>query len=196
MVTLEDKKRFASMFIEPEHWLVKASACFSCARQTRTMYEASCHRALANGGFHLGQSIGPVYLMLCGNGLEALLKALIVHREGSRLLENGILTKRSGARIFTHDLTKLAEMVGDPVTDSEHHMLASLSEFIIWAGRYPFPKDAESMLASAKTTGVPGKWPWDWSGMSSRHKDLTDLISKLCAQFPSKWNVQARLALF
>jgi len=91
-------------------------------------------------GFSMYAASTEVYKMLCGMALELAFKAVIV--------SNG----KSPPEI--HNLTRLASLarVGR-LTAREKGVLALLTEYIIWDGRYPVPKkpeflDKQSDLAS------------------------------------------------
>lgn len=84
------------------------------------------------------------FLMLCGLGLENLLKALLVQREFKR--NNGSAEVGDPAvlprNLDGHNLVSLAERAGFMCADSERALLTRLSECIQWSGRYPVPKKA------------------------------------------------------
>lgn len=77
-------------------------------------------------GFDMGIACWPVYQMLFGMALELLFKAISV--------ASGEEPEHS------HKLNDLAARTGIDFSDSEHNMLALLTESILWAGRYPVPK--------------------------------------------------------
>ena len=77
-------------------------------------------------GFSFTVACWPVYQMLCGMALELLLKAVLVAR--------GIEPRA------THDLVVLCEDAGISLTDTQTGLMNILSEAIVWAGRYPVPK--------------------------------------------------------
>ena len=78
--------------------------------------------------------------MLCGMSLELLFKAIVVAKDGEP-------DKNS------HDLPALAKSAGVPVTDKQAGLLKLLSQYVIWAGRYPVPKskDKYDKLASIES---------------------------------------------
>ncbi len=74
------------------------------------------------------------YKMLVGMSLELLLKA---HCVGQKI-ENPRIEK-------THNLTELAGIAGIKFEKSDNKILEVLSEYIVWDGRYPAPKDPAKM---------------------------------------------------
>jgi hypothetical protein len=81
---------------------------------------------------------GPFYL-LAGLAIENFLKALIVldkQKRGEPLTDRDKLTLVDGK----HDLVSLNGIAGVDVGEIERAMLARLSQFVLWRGRYPVPK--------------------------------------------------------
>ncbi len=71
------------------------------------------------------------YKMLFGMSLEALFKA------------HCIAQKIDDPRIHkSHQLTEIASIAGINLDKSENKILDILSEYIIWDGRYPVPKNS------------------------------------------------------
>ena len=91
-----------------------------------------------------------IYRMLMGLSLECLLKGILVTR-GERVLNNG-----SMAREFaTHELKALAHKVDSSAfafTANELTILANTEPYILWAGKYPFPKRPEELLAKTHSS--------------------------------------------
>ena len=81
--------------------------------------------------YSMKAAVGPVYRMLCGMALELLYKAIVVAKGG--VVET------------SHDLAALAANAGVEVSENERGLLSILSESVIWAGRYPVPKDPKYM---------------------------------------------------
>jgi hypothetical protein len=73
-----------------------------------------------------------VYRMLCGMALELAYKAIAV-AQGKQLLH-------------VHNLVQLAEHAGVPLLKAKDiRLLHLLTECILWDGRYPVPKSADSL---------------------------------------------------
>jgi hypothetical protein len=78
-------------------------------------------------GFSLGVACRPVYHMLCGLALEVGAKSVAASR---------------GATIPTsHDLNSLVGLIGLTITVRERALLKYYSASVVWAGRYPTPRD-------------------------------------------------------
>lgn len=70
-----------------------------------------------------------VYYMLCGLALEVIMK--------------GIIASRGEAPPTKHDLNVLADHTKVKRNKEERLLLHFLTESVLWAGRYPIPKDAD-----------------------------------------------------
>ncbi|WP_147407601.1 hypothetical protein [Pseudooceanicola algae] len=80
-------------------------------------------------------------LLLYGLGLENILKGLLIS-EDPMLLQGGKLSKN----LQVHDLAKLAERLKFIQFDkSEIQLLELLSDVVPYHGRYPVPREAESI---------------------------------------------------
>lgn len=82
----------------------------------------------------------PIALMLGGYAVETLLKMVIV---GDYCCANGLTYNALRADDFLptiHDLKKLAEKAALRIRKSDYELLAKLSKYPLWAGRYPIPK--------------------------------------------------------
>jgi hypothetical protein len=75
---------------------------------------------------------GP-FAMLAGMAIENMLKGLILQRTA----RDARLELMSKKKLITHDLVTLATRAGVELADFEQELLARLSRFIVWAGRYP-----------------------------------------------------------
>lgn len=70
-----------------------------------------------------------VYKMLMGMAFESLIKA--------------VLTQRNISFQYIHNLRRLAQQADIKLSEEEFNLLDILSEYILWAGKYPVPKDYE-----------------------------------------------------
>lgn len=77
--------------------------------------------------------VGSVALMCGGFAIEMALKALIFARN----------MDTQGKSLFTHDLVTLIEKAEVQVSVQEIDLLARLTIFTKWGGRYPTPKNVE-----------------------------------------------------
>jgi hypothetical protein len=116
------------------YWYNKASDLHGAAGALWSSMLRPDGDAVAEGlgfpqGFKFGIACHPVYHMLCGMALELLLKAILVARgEEPKAI---------------HNLVALTESAGIPLTNTQAGLLRILSESIIWAGRYPVPKQEQ-----------------------------------------------------
>jgi hypothetical protein len=77
--------------------------------------------------------------MLGALAIEDLLKAIRVP------MVTALFDKRGAFTLDTHDVLKLAEDAGIPLSKEEHYLLERLKQFLTWAGRYPIPVFSEEM---------------------------------------------------
>jgi hypothetical protein len=81
-------------------------------------------------------------MILRGFAVECLLKGLWV-KHGNAIATQG---KYIGVqRVKDHDLVGLANVVRQPLTSDQRHVLELLSVYITTVGRYPIPKHAEQL---------------------------------------------------
>ncbi len=96
-----------------------------------------------------------VGLMLVGYSLEVALKAML-------LVTMGVAGYSEVEKTFHHHkLTRLAELVPD-LSEKDQAILECLTEFVIWAGRYPDPgrnrlEDLEKIFALSEKHQVAGR---------------------------------------
>jgi len=82
-------------------------------------------------------SLMPVYRMMMGMSLENLLKGILAEQGLPVLDKKGRLSKDYG----THNLATLAgKVTALTFTNEELQVLAALSEYIKWAGKFPLPR--------------------------------------------------------
>lgn len=80
----------------------------------------------------------PIYRMLMGFSLENLIKGILV-AEGHPCMADG-------TRLH-HDLTQYADLIkGVVLTETDKNVLADLQHYVLWAGRYPRPRQAARMI--------------------------------------------------
>ncbi len=126
----------ADLLSKPQYWMNKAEALRVSAGAV--WY---CRQAMPDGEFseklgtepavNMAGDTWQVYRMLCGMSLELAYKASLV-AIGKKLKT-------------THNLVWLAEQVCFNLSPKEQGLLALLSECVIWEGRYPAPKNEQSL---------------------------------------------------
>lgn len=117
------------------------------------------------------ESAGPATL-LYGLAFENIIKALIVKREGP-MIEQGKLVKQWPRH---HKLVNLASRAEIVLTDAQRDLLARLTAFVEWSGRYPIPLSRDEM--PLKQEGVSSAWfplpvqPHEWGAVGDFYQTL------------------------
>ena len=99
----------------------------------------------------LMDSLVPVQAMLLGLALECLLKGMYIKRhrvwedpdKAHAIAKNGAYIGVTGAG--DHELLQLADAAGVTLTNEERSALTRLTNFVLYAGRYPIPVRVEQM---------------------------------------------------
>lgn len=115
-------KHFEKMQKDHAYWLNKSADLFVTAK---TLFDAMDSRSQLEVN-----CLSPAY-MITGMAFEMLFKSVIV--------------KKSEKPKTTHVLRVLAQDAGYKPDKSEIELLELLTEYIIWDGRYPTPKDQEHL---------------------------------------------------
>ena len=128
----------------PGSWLLEAMALKVAAERVDWLFKPVTEEEQT-------ASLMTIYRFLMGLSFENLLKG-ILHTQGHKVTENGRFTK-----LFSkHDLVYLISKV-DPsrlsITKEETDILADLTPYVIWAGRYPFPKHQSDIIALLHGSG-------------------------------------------
>lgn len=90
-------------------------------------------------------SMSPIAYMLAGFAIENVLKGLIIQQinaEPSTIDGDVRLRKLT----TTHDLTQLAKDAGIDPEDAVAELLSTLTEFLVWVGRYPRPRKLKDYM--------------------------------------------------
>ena len=82
----------------------------------------------------------PTFLLLYGFAIENVSKGLLVAKDAS-VVESVIKWKVKGGG---HDLRELYTATGLLVATDEQELLDALTQAVLWAGRYPVPKNHEN----------------------------------------------------
>ena len=92
----------------------------------------------------------PVFKMLMGLSFENLLKGMIVANRGaagaSGKIDKDITTHKIG------NLIPLLNRSQVPLSREEEDLLTGLEGYVVWAGRYPFPKSPNELFQMANTS--------------------------------------------
>lgn len=138
-----DLKRAAEIiFTEHE----KGMAAFKSGKKTSQMFKQL--------------SLALPYILLAGFALEILVKGIYVAKDKT-IVKNGKLMKwpKTG-----HDIKELIKLVNKKLnkekqiklSEDEENLVQRLSVSIVWAGRYPIPKDSKDRVPSK--SGYPLTW--------------------------------------
>jgi len=79
----------------------------------------------------------PVYMFLAGASLESLVKAILIGRDMGYVKATQVKST-----LATHNLRHLLNLARFDLTTDQEDLVDRLSEWIMWAGRYPVPKNA------------------------------------------------------
>lgn len=116
----------------PNHWYNKAADLRAAAGAIWHAMETDVEGKVAQSlglprGYSMGIACWHVYHMLCGLALEVIMKAIMAQR---------------GLKVpATHNLSNLAGMLKIKLSSHERNLLKFYSSTLIWAGRYPTPKE-------------------------------------------------------
>jgi hypothetical protein len=91
-------------------------------------------------------AVAPVYMMIAGLSLEALVKGILVAREPTRISAGADGHKLDIAwKAPEHLSLDLMRAAGYQTTAEEKSLIERLAMFVRWAGRYPTPKLAAEL---------------------------------------------------
>lgn len=121
----------------PRSWILMAE---SLKRAADILWE-KCEQDFKNRqtlkvGDECQPYVGHIAMMLYGLCIENHVKSILVSR-------NRILDEKGRLKEKTHDLLKLLEKGGVNLDNDEKYLIERLEQFVIWAGRYPIPLEAE-----------------------------------------------------
>ena len=146
---------FPTVFAETQH-LRRTTWPIAWAAKTASLnrsFEALKQVALADyaaveSDAECGEpSITPTVLMLGGLAIENLLKGLIAKADK-------ISQEKGKPKFKEHGLVALAATAGVTLSDDELVLLQRLTEFVLWAGRYPASQKADVLrIHTRKTAG-------------------------------------------
>jgi hypothetical protein len=119
----------------------------------RDLFEAATaiKAAVQDFGDGFMHSIAAVQAMLLGMALECLLKGMYIKRhrvwqepnKEHALVKDGSLVRPQG--VGDHQLLQWAEAAGVTLSQGERTVLNRLTDFVLFAGRYPIPIRVENM---------------------------------------------------
>ena len=86
-----------------------------------------------------------VSIMLAGLAIENLVKGVIAK-------EKGFLNTRGEIKAPRHNLIKLFQTISFSLSPDEIKVLSVVTQYVMWAGRYPIPKKADQLPQSGLLT--------------------------------------------
>lgn len=137
------EEQFTVRALTPTIWVLEARRLKLAADLLFNTYHSDLEK-LAEGASPLDlenlELAGPATL-LYGFALENALKAIAIQQDGEAI-QNGRLRKWPGSG---HDLIQIAKLSNQQLSEDETDILNRLSQFSIWAGRYPLPRTPDEM---------------------------------------------------
>jgi len=126
----------------PVNWLISAEDLKACAALVGQRFVDYFARRLPPGTSENTEgvpaaSFGPVFQMLAGYSIEALVKGICVAREPDVIVEGKL-----PEWLTTHNLEALLLRANVQLDDADQRFLRRLHVSVVWSGRYPVPKSA------------------------------------------------------
>ncbi len=123
----------------------------------------------------------PVYLYLVGTAMEDLLKAIYVMQNTDSIYSECDPEIVQDITSWGHKLVPLATVgLHLQLNESEEHLLRTLQEFVLWAGKYPGPKTPEQSADFARGTNHPNPFSEaERANYSKDEKSIHDLYKRL-----------------
>jgi hypothetical protein len=143
----DDQKKDFDMFGNlSKAWEVNGNELLRCAKiienKDREDQESDPYRTMISGSI----------LMLFGLAIECYLKGIYV-KQGNKLAENGKLVKIPETNM--HDLLGIANKVNISFSKAEKDILNHLKKNVLYAGRYPIPKNYTQNKSKYSKGGIP-----------------------------------------
>ena len=171
---------FANKISTPESWIeVSKTLIYSmqCMRGPLIDFWKSFLNLQVGESFPLNKRIHGVYLMLGAYAAENLLKAMLLKQHVELGNKNIIAIPK---QIKSHRLLDLAAAADVELTTHGSELLARLSEYAIWAGRYPTPtKQQELMPREISTDRLATLTFWRSSDIRSIDEFISHLMQRL-----------------
>jgi hypothetical protein len=124
------------------HWMEWSYWIFVLEDAARMIGEQAHHHVEQDGQVVM-PSVLAVRAMLLGYAIECAMKCYWI-KQGNKIVENGKFVGVRGAGA-DHNLVQLGTIVGYKPTQRDSDVLARLSKFIRFAGRYPIAKHPDDM---------------------------------------------------
>ena len=122
------------------------------------------------------------YMMLTGFAFENLIKGIDIAANPQRVANRKLNTK--GWQRGGHSLSEYASTV--KLSPEKTHLLRRLEEFIVWAGRYNIPRDADTYIESFLPENLKTLYSTDFALVD-------ELFGELTAALVAVWRVNGAL---
>jgi hypothetical protein len=127
-------------------WLQKAQALYDSAKAVQNAFWPKTRKhhdqKAAVSDFHKG----PVYMLLAGSAIEAILKGIWLGQNPS------LVTEQELPKDFTkHDLESLYDKTGLIKNSRQNDLLKRLTNYVTTFGKYPITKTKYDMVNKLKT---------------------------------------------
>jgi hypothetical protein len=134
---------------EYREWQRMAEALKSAAKAVADAWAQRRQERVESGLFDLADFADEplVAMLLAGLALENLAKGLVIRREGLSGRGLGSLDKHETLSYLTRAKVRLS--------NSERKLVRRLEAYVLWAGRYPVPKNRAVDMSSGIGLGLP-----------------------------------------
>jgi hypothetical protein len=143
--------RWEHLARSPGQWLVSAEDLKACAEIIGQRFVEYLMKPMSPEDFESSEgvqaiSFGPIFQMLAGYSIEALVKGICVAREPNAV-RGGKLPKW----LTTHRLGPLLRRANVEVAAHDERFLRRLERSVLWAGRYPVDKTVSGVHKQSST---------------------------------------------
>jgi hypothetical protein len=170
---------------DAQQWLEQAKKLKLVADLVRVQIPQAFHRT---GPLTEAQRIQQLalfegYMMLCGMAFEVLIKGIEIAGNPTRVANNKL--NMGGWKRGGHGLSDYAQRA--KLSEEKTHLLRRMEENVVWAGRYPIPREANSYINSRTPQNLQSlRYPVDF--------ELEDeLFDELSEALVAVWSVNGAL---
>jgi hypothetical protein len=145
---------FHDSVLTPQSWVDAAADLAKALIYLRPPVIEFCKAAISSDAQRLPveKGVHGSYLMIAAYALENMFKAMLT----SKATETESPTPQALLKeLKTHDLSKLAAAAGVILTEQGSDLLARLTYFAVWAGRYPAPLATAALKPQSVSGGAP-----------------------------------------
>jgi hypothetical protein len=140
----------------PGSWLISADDLRACAELVGQHFVSYFAKRLPPGTSETTEGVpavafGPMFLMLAGYSIEALVKGICVAREPEAVIVVSKGRKKLPDWLTTHNLEGLLDRSRVELADADREFLRRLHVSVLWSGRYPVDKSPGALGKSSST---------------------------------------------